>query len=172
LSVSITIFINITPIPARVFFSIFSPAAGLAFRSVFVFFVSSLSFLPINAVSISSSSPSFIKSLSSLICSDLAAKYAEFKCDYSLLASSILSLIPNVSDTDFLIKLTTFRDALICLSPAAFDAIVKMLAIFKLSGPAQKALDLCLSPNEKYRIGALAFLIHELDIKIAYIKRD
>jgi hypothetical protein len=133
----------------------------------------------------------------------LAAKHAEFECDHSLPASSILpadaalslshdgdgkdfytlpaatfeaslmpSLIPNASDTDFLIKLAAFKDALVCLSLAAFDAVIKVLAMPKLSGLAQEALDLCLSPNKKYRIGALAFLIHESGIETAYIERD
>jgi hypothetical protein len=118
----------------------------------------------------------------------LAAKHAEFECDHSLPASSILpadaalsssphansmpSSMPNASDTDILIKLTAFKDALACLSPAAFDAIVKVLAMPELSGPAQAALDLCISPNEEYRIGALAFLIHESGVGTAYIERD
>jgi hypothetical protein len=80
--------------------------------------------------------------------------------------------MPNASDTDFLIKLAAFRDALVCLSPAAFDAVVKVLAMPELSGSAQEALDLCLSPNEEYRIGALAFLIHESGVGTAYIERD
>jgi hypothetical protein len=144
-----TIFINITPVLARVSFSIPSPTAGPVFKSVFVFFISPFSILPINAVSIFSPSP--IRSLSSLIYSDLAAKYVEFECDYLLPASSILpadaalslspyanlmpNLVLNVFDTDFLIKLTTFRDALVCLLPAAFDAVVKVLAMLKLSNP-------------------------------------
>jgi hypothetical protein len=33
-------------------------------------------------------------------------------------------------------------------------------------------LDLCLSPNKEYRIGALAFLIHESGVGTAYIERD
>jgi hypothetical protein len=90
LPASATVFVNITPIPARVFFSVFSPAAGPAFRPVFVFFISPFSFLSINAVFTFSLSPSPIRSLPSSICSDLAAKYAEFECDYSLPASSIL----------------------------------------------------------------------------------
>jgi hypothetical protein len=197
LPASATASVNITPVPARAPVSVFSPALGPAF----VPFVSPPSILPTNAVSTSSPSP--IGSLPSPTCSDLAAKHAEFECDHSLPASSILpadtalssspdrdgedsytlpaaasesssmpSSMPNASDTDFLIKLAAFRDALVCLSPAAFDAVVKMLAIPKLSGPAQEALDLCLSPNKKYRISALAFLIHESGIGTTYIERD
>ena len=181
---SATASVNITPVPARVSFSVSSPALGPAS----VPFVSPPSLLPINAVSTSSPSPSPIGSLPSPTCSDLAAKHAEFECDHSLPASSILpadtalpssphassmpSSMPNASDTDFLIKLAAFRDALVCLSPAAFDAVVKVLAMPELSDSAQEALDLCLSPNEEYRIGALAFLIHESGIETAYIKRD
>jgi hypothetical protein len=80
--------------------------------------------------------------------------------------------MPNVSGTDILIKLAAFKDTLACLLSAAFNAIVKILFLFKLSDLAQKALDLYFSPNAKYRISALAFLIHELDVGITYIKRD
>jgi hypothetical protein len=52
-------------------------------------------------------------------------------------------------------------------SSAAFNAVVKVLALPELSGPAQAA---CLSPNEEHRIGALAFLIHELGVGTAYIE--
>jgi hypothetical protein len=118
------------PVPARVPISIFSPAAGPTLGSAFVSFVTSLSLLPTNAVSTSSPSSSPIGSLSSLIYSDLAAKYAKFECDHLLFASSILSadtalplsphaslmlsLMPNASDTDILIKLVVFKDALAC----------------------------------------------------------
>jgi hypothetical protein len=186
LPASATASVNITPVPARVSFSVSSPAAGPALGPALVPFVTPPSILPTNAVSASSPSP--IGSLPSPTCSDLAAKHAEFECDHSLPASSILpadaalsssphassmpSSMPNVSDTDFLIKLAAFRDALVCLSPAAFDAVVKVLAMPELSGSAQEALDLCLSPNEEYRIGALAFLIHESGVGTAYIERD
>jgi hypothetical protein len=83
LPVSITTFINITPIPARAFISIFSPTASSIFKPISVFFISPLSLLPINAVSTSSLSPSLIRSLPSLTYSDLAAKYAEFEYDHS-----------------------------------------------------------------------------------------
>ena len=53
-------------------------------------------------------------------------------------------------------------------SSAAFNAVVKVLALPELSGPAQAA---CLLPNEEHRIGALAFLIHELGVGTAYIER-
>jgi hypothetical protein len=203
LPASATASVNITSVLARVFFSVFSPAAGPALEPALVFFVTPSSILSINAVFASSPSPSSIGSLPSLICSDLAAKHAEFECDHSLPASSILpadaalslspdgngkdsytllaaasesssmpSSMPNASDTDFFIKLAAFRDALVCLSPAAFDTVIKILAIPELSDLAQEALDLCLSLNEKYRVGALAFLIHESGIGIAYIKRD
>jgi hypothetical protein len=142
--------VNITPVSARVSFSIFSLTAGPVFRSISVSFISPPSLLPINAVSTSSLSSSPIGSLPSLICSDLAAKYTEFEYDHSLPASLIPSSIPNASDTDFLIKLAIFRDALVCLSPAAFDAVIKVLAMPELSGPAQEALDFYLSPNKEY----------------------
>jgi hypothetical protein len=188
LPASVTASVNITPVPARVSFSVSSPAAGPAFGPTSVPFVSPPSLLPINAVSTSSPSPSPIGSLPSPTCSDLAAKHAKFECDHSPPASSILpadaalsssphansmpSSMPNASDTDILIKLAAFKDALACLSPAAFNAIVKVLAMPELSGPAQAALDLCVSPNEEYRIGALAFLIHESGVGTAYIERD
>jgi hypothetical protein len=190
LPASATASVNITPVPARVSFSVSSPAAGPALGSALVPFITPPSLLPTNAVSASSPSPSPspIGSLPSPTCSDLAAKHAEFECDYSLPASSILPAdaalsssphassmpgsMPNASDTDILIKLAAFRDALVCLSPAAFNAVVKVLSLPELSGPAQEALDLCFSPNEKYRIGALAFLIHESGVGTAYIKRD
>jgi hypothetical protein len=199
LPASTIVFVNITPVPARVSFSVSSLTAGPALGLALVPFISPPSLLPTNAVSASSPSPSPIRSLPSPTYSDLAAKHAEFECDHSLPASSILpadtvlSLSPdgngkdsyilpaaasesssmsNASDTDFLIKLAAFRNALVCLLPAAFDAVIKVLVMPELSGSAQEALDLCLSPNEEYRIGALAFLIHELGIGTAYIKRD
>jgi hypothetical protein len=172
LPVSVTVSVNITPVPARVSFSVSSPAAGLAFGPVSVPFVSPSSLLPINAVFTSSPSPSPIGSLPSPTCSDLAAKHAKFECDHSLPASLMPGSIPNVSDTDILIKLAAFKDALTCLSPAAFNAVIKVLFLPELSGPVQEALDLCLSPNEEYRIGALAFLIHESGVGTAYIERD
>jgi hypothetical protein len=201
LPASTTASINITPVPARAPISVSLPAAGPALGSAFVPFVSPPSILPTNAVSTSSPSP--IRSLPSPTCSDLAAKHAEFECDHSLPASSILptdaalssspdrdredsytlpaatsesssmpSSMPNASNTEFLIKLAAFRDALVCLSPATFDTVIKVLAMPELSGPAQKALNLCLSPNKEYRINALAFLIHESGIRTAYIERD
>jgi hypothetical protein len=154
LPASATAFINITPVSARVSFSVFPPAAGPALRPASVSFVSPPSILPTNAVSASSPSPSPspIRSLPSLTCSDLAAKHAEFECDHSdddgdgkdsytlpaatSEASLMPGLMPNASDTDILIKLAAFRDALICLSPAAFDAVVKVLSLPELSGPA------------------------------------
>jgi hypothetical protein len=200
LPASVTVFVNITSVLARVSFFVSSPAAGPALGSALVPFITPPSLLPTNAVSASSPSPSPspIGSLPSPTCSDLAAKHAEFECDYSLPASSILpadaalslssdgdgedfyilpvvifesSSMPNVSDTDFLIKLAAFRDVLVCLLSAAFDAVVKVFVMPELSGPAQAALDLCLSPNEEYRIGVLAFLIHESGVGTAYIKR-
>jgi hypothetical protein len=114
------------PVPARVPASISSPAAGPALGPASVPFVTPLSLLLTNAVS--TSSP--IGSLPSLTCSDLAAKHAKFECDHLLPASSILpadtalpssphassmpSSMPNASDTDILIKLVTFKDALAC----------------------------------------------------------
>jgi hypothetical protein len=186
LPASATASVNITPVPARAPVSVFSPAAGPALGPASVPFVTPPSILPTNAVSASSPSP--IGSLPSPTCSDLAAKHAKFECDHSPPASSILpadaalsssphansmpSSMSNGSDADILIKLAAFKDALACLSPAAFNAIVKILAIPELSGPAQAALDLCVSPNKEYRIGALAFLIHESGIRTAYIERD
>jgi hypothetical protein len=149
-----------------------------------------LSFLPTNTISVSSPSfsPSLIGSLPSPTCSDLAAKYAEFERDYSLPASSILpadivlplsphtslmpNSMPNASDTDIPIKLAAFKDALACLLPAAFNAVVKVLALPELFDLTQAVLNLCLSPYEKYRIGALAFLIHESSVETACIERD
>jgi hypothetical protein len=201
LPASATASVNITPVLARAPVFVFLPAAGLALGFAFISFVSSSSILPTNAVSTFSPSP--IGSLPSPIYSDLAAKHAEFECDHSLPASSILSAdaalslspdedgkdsyilpaaasesslmpssMPNAFNTEFLIKLAAFRDALVCLSPAAFDAVVKVFVMPELSGPAQEALDLCLSPNEEYRIGALVFLIYESGVGTAYIKRD
>jgi hypothetical protein len=89
LPASATASVNITPVPARVSFSVSSPAAGPAFGPAPVPFVSPPSLLPINAVSTSSPSPSPIGSLPSPTCSDLAAKHAEFECDHSLPASSL-----------------------------------------------------------------------------------
>jgi hypothetical protein len=152
LPASATASVDITPVPARAPVSVFSPAAGPALGPALVPFVTPPSLLPTNAVSTSSPSPSPIGSLPSPTCSDLAAKHAEFECDHSLPASSILpadtalpssphanpmpSSMPNASDTNFLIKLAPFKDALVCLSPAAFDAVVKVLALPELSGPA------------------------------------
>jgi hypothetical protein len=189
LPASATVSINITPVPARVSFSVSSPAAGPALGPAFVLFVTPPSILPINAVSAFSPSPSPIGSLPSLTCSDLAAKYAEFECDHSKdddrdgedsytlpavasEASLMSGSMPNASDSDIFIKLAAFKDALACLSPAAFNAVIKVLFLPELSSPAQEALDLCLSPNEEYRISALAFLIHESGIETAYIERD
>jgi hypothetical protein len=150
LPASATASVNTTPVPARAPVSVSSPVAGPALGPALVPFVSPPSLLPTNAVSISSPSP--IGSLPSPIYSDLAAKHAKFECDHSPPASSILpadaalsssphansmpSSMPNGSDADILIKLAAFKDALACLSPAAFNAIVKVLAMPELSGPA------------------------------------
>jgi hypothetical protein len=111
LPASITASVNITPVLARAFVSVFLSAAGPALRPALVPFITPFSLLPTNAVSTFSPSlsPSPIRSLPSLICSDLAAKYAEFECDYSLAASSILpadtvlSLSPDGNGKDFYI---------------------------------------------------------------------
>jgi hypothetical protein len=90
LPASATASVNITPVPARVSFSVSSPAAGPALGPALVSFVSPPSLLTINAVSTSSPSPSPIGSLPSPICSDLAAKRAEFEYDHSLPAIGAL----------------------------------------------------------------------------------
>jgi hypothetical protein len=154
LPVSATASVNITPVPARVSVSVSSPAAGPTLGPASVSFVTPPSLLPTIAVSASSPSPSpsLIGSLPSPTCSDLAAKHAKFECDHSPPASSILSAdaalslsphassmpgsMPNASDTDILIKLAAFKDALACLSPPAFNAVVKVLFLPELSGPA------------------------------------
>jgi hypothetical protein len=93
LPASATASVNITPVPARVSYSVSSPAAGPALGPALVPFVTPPSLLPTNAVSTSSlsPSPSPIGSLPSPTCSDLASKHAKFERDYSLPASPILS---------------------------------------------------------------------------------
>jgi hypothetical protein len=88
LPASATASVNITPVPARVSYSVSSPAAGPALEPASFPFIAPPSLLPTNAVS--TSSPSLIGSLPSPTCSDLAAKHAKFECDHSLPASSIL----------------------------------------------------------------------------------
>jgi hypothetical protein len=122
LPASATASVNITPVPARVSFSVSLLVAGPALGPALVSFVTSPSILPVDTVL--SLSPD-----------------GDGEDSYILLAvtsesSSMPSLMPNASDTDFFIKLAAFRDALVCLLPAAFDAIVKVLAMPELSGPA------------------------------------